>query len=119
MPDSDVDIWMARFDDPMRDVVERLRRIILHADDKVRECIKGSTPTFTYKGDLASVHADATRFASVLFHQGALIPGTYPHLIKEAGGGRSLHVVSIVEAEALRDELTAMVRSWIAMRDGR
>ncbi|MDN4478845.1 DUF1801 domain-containing protein [Demequina lignilytica] len=117
MADNEVDLWMTRYDNPMKDVVERVRRIMLHADDRVDECIKWQAPTFTYKGNIASFFPKATRHASLMFHQGALIPGTFPHLLGDGKEGRSMTFISIAEAEERRDELTAIVQAWIAMRD--
>ena len=50
MPTStDVDAWFARYDNPMKDVVQRMREIILAADPRIEECIKWQAPTFTFK----------------------------------------------------------------------
>ena len=51
---SEVDAWFERYDNPMKDVVQRLREIVLDADPRVDECIKWQAPTFTYKGNIAS-----------------------------------------------------------------
>ncbi len=117
MADNEVDVWMSRYDNPMRDVVERVRRIVLHADDRIEECIKWQAPTFTYKGNLASFYPKATSHATLMFHQGALIAGPFPHLVGSGKDGRSMSFVSIAEAEERRDELTAIVRAWIDLRD--
>lgn len=117
MRDNEVDAWMARYDNPMKDVVERIRQIMLQTDDRVAECIKWQTPTFTYKGNIASFFPKSMNHATLMFHQGALIPGEYPHL--EGGGreGRAMKIVSIAEAEERRDEITAIVQAWIKLRD--
>ncbi len=117
MNDPAVDAWMTRYDNPMRDVVERIRQIMLQADDRVEECIKWQTPTFTYKGNIASFFPKSMHHATIMFHQGALIPGTYPHLEGSGREGRAMKIVSIAEAEDRRDELTSLVQGWIAMRD--
>ncbi len=118
MPHSEVDVWMAHYDNPMRDVVERVRRIILSADDRIDECIKWQSPTFVYKGNLASFFPRAREHATLMFHHGATIPGAFPHLKGEGKEGRSMSFVSIAEAEELRDELTAIVAAWIDLQDG-
>ena len=117
MADNEVDVWMSHYDNPMRDVVERVRRIMLHADDRVTECIKWQAPTFTYKGNIASFFPKASRHATLMFHQGGLIPGDFPHLTGDGKEARSMTFVSIAEAEERRDELTAIVRAWIEQRD--
>ncbi|WP_296666481.1 DUF1801 domain-containing protein [Demequina sp.] len=117
MTDNEVDVWMSHYDNPMKDVVERVRRIVLHADDRMGECIKWQSPTFVYKGNLASFFPKATQHATLMFHHGALIPGRFPHLVGDGKEGRSMSFVSIAEAEERRDELCEIVSAWIAMRD--
>jgi hypothetical protein len=53
-----------------------------------------------------------------MFHQGAMIPGTFPRF--EGGGdtGRFMKIADLEEAEAARDELQAVVRAWCDWRDG-
>lgn len=108
---------MSRWDNPVKEVVERIRQIILASDDRIEEIIKWDTPTFVYKGDLASFFPKATHHAVVMFHHGAKIPGSFPHLEGKTSDGRVMRIVSIAEAEERRDELNAIVQSWIAWRD--
>jgi hypothetical protein len=55
MPKSkDVDAWFARYDNPMKDVVQRIREIVLGADPRIEECIKWQAPTFAFRGNLAN-----------------------------------------------------------------
>lgn len=114
---DDVDRWMGHYDNPKRDVVQRLRQIILASDDRVSECIKWSTPTFTYKGNIASVFPKTTLYATLMFHQGALIPGNFPSLIGLGQEARAMRIVSIADAEDHRDEINALVQAWIEWKD--
>jgi hypothetical protein len=113
----EVDAWFARYDNPMKDVVQRMREIILDADPRVDECIKWQAPTFTYKGNIASFFPKSKQHASLMFHQGAKIPGTFPRL--EGGGdtGRYLKVTDLDDAEAVKAELESVVRAWCDWRD--
>lgn len=115
---QDVDDWLERYDNPMKPLVERVRAIVLGADDRIGEVIKWSTPTFVYKGNLASFQPRAKQFVSILFHEGASIPGEHPLL--EGGGdhARYARIVDAAELEARRPELEAIVRAWCDARDG-
>lgn len=117
MSRDEVDLWMGHYDNPMKDVVQRLRHIILASDDRIDETLKWNTPTFTYKGNLASVFPKSTHYATLMFHHGALIPGHFPHFIGHGPEARVMKVVSIAEAEERRDELTAIVAAWIEWKD--
>ena len=117
MTSPEVDTWLTRYDNPMRDVVQRVRQIMLQSDDRLDECIKWQTPTFVYKGYLASFYPKPTSVATLIFHSGRAIPGNFPHLEAAGHDGLALRVVSIAEAEERRDELGRIVAAWIEMRD--
>jgi hypothetical protein len=113
----DVDTWLVNYDNPQKSVVARVREVILEADPRIGEVIKWSTPTFVYRGNLASFQPRAKQFASLLFHEGASIPGDFPRL---SGGGehaRYIQIVDLADAERVAAELQAVVRAWCDMRD--
>jgi hypothetical protein len=114
----EVDAWLERYDNPMKEVVLRARDVILDADPRIGETIKWSTPTFVYKGNLASFQPRAKQFASLLFHTGASIPGEHPIL---EGGGDVARYVRLADLDAVEQasaQLDAVVRSWCDARDG-
>jgi hypothetical protein len=113
----EVDAWFERYDNPMRDVVQRVREIVLDADPRIDECIKWQAPTFTYKGNLASFYPKSRQHASLMFHLGARIPGTYPRLEGSGDTSRVMKVGDLDEAEFARPELEAIVRAWCDWRD--
>jgi hypothetical protein len=113
----EVDAWFERYDNPMKPVVQRVREIVLQADPRVDECIKWQAPTFTYKGNIASFYPKSKQHASLMFHVGAQIPGTYPRLEGSGDTSRVMKVADLEEAEAARPELESIVRAWCDWRD--
>ena len=113
----EVDAWLERYDNPMKPAVQRAREILLDADPRLDETIKWSTPTFTYKGNLASFQPRAKQFVSLLFHTGASIPGDHPLL---AGGGDTARYARLDDLDAVEratPQLEAVVRAWCDARD--
>jgi hypothetical protein len=115
----DVDAWFDRYDNPLKEAVERTRQVFLDADPRIGEVIKWSTPTFVYKGNLASFQPRARQFVSLLFHTGASIPGA--HTILEGGGGtaRYARLADLDAVERARPQLEDVVRAWCDSRDER
>jgi hypothetical protein len=113
----EVDAWFATYDNPMKDVVERTREIVLEADARVDECIKWQAPTFTYKGNMASFYPKSRQHASLMFHLGARIPGDHPRLEGTGDTSRVMKLGSMEEADAARDDLARLVRAWCDWRD--
>jgi uncharacterized protein YdhG (YjbR/CyaY superfamily) len=113
----EVDAWFDRYDNPMKPVVQRIREIVLAADPRIDEMIKWQAPTFTYQGNLASFYPKSRQHASLMFHQGALIPGEHPRLEGTGDTSRVLKIQRLEDAEAARGEIEAVVRDWCAWRD--
>ena len=115
--DPAVDEWFTRTDHPLVDVMQDVRRAILAADRRITESIKWKSPTFLYRGNIASIDPKAKRQVTLLFHQGATIPGRHPHL--EGGGStaRYMRFVDRADVKRKRAGLQTAVRAWIAMKD--
>ncbi|MBI4219360.1 MAG: DUF1801 domain-containing protein [Chloroflexi bacterium] len=73
---KEVDAWFKRYANPMKDVVLRVRAIVLGADPRIEECVKWQAPTFTYRGNLASFYPKTNQHASLMFHTGRKFPGS-------------------------------------------
>lgn len=117
MPKSrEVDAWFARYENPMRDVVLRIREIILAADPRIGECIKWQAPTFTFRGNLATFYPKSKQHASLMFHMGARIPGSHPRLEGTGATSRVLKLGSVAEADHARDDIERIVRAWCDWR---
>jgi hypothetical protein len=113
----EVDAWFEAYDNPMKPVVMAVRAAILEADPRVTETIKWQAPTFIYKGNIASFFPKSKAHASLMFHKGASIPGTFANLVGDAKDGRSMKFKDIDDLAAKRAELQAVVVAWCAMMD--
>jgi hypothetical protein len=49
MASKEVDRWFEDYDNPMKEVVQRVREIIMAADEGMEETIKWQAPTFVFK----------------------------------------------------------------------
>jgi hypothetical protein len=115
---KDVDAWFERYEHPMKDAMLRVRDIVLAADERMDECIKWQSPTFTFAGNLASFNPRTKNHVSLMFHTGAAIPGDHPRL--EGGGdtARYMRITDLADAEAVRGDLEAIVKSWCELTGG-
>lgn len=113
-----VDAWMAAYDNPMKKVVEAVRRVMLEADPRIEETIKWQAPTFTYKGNLASFFPKSRAHASLMFHKGGEIAGDFPSLEGEGKEARTMKFKDVADVAAKTAELQAIVSAWCRMRDG-
>ncbi len=115
-PHSEVDHWFDEYDNPHKDAMLRIRSIILE-DGRISETIKWKTPTFVYRGNMASFNPRSKKHVSLLFHTGASIPGNHPRL---GGGGdtaRYMTFADLDDVEAAADDLRAVTRAWCDSRE--
>src|SRR5215475_4838436 len=113
----EVDAWFARYENPMKDVVLRVREIVLAADPRMDECIKWQAPTFTYKGNLASFFPKSKQHASLMFHIGAQIPGKHALLEGTGSTSRVMKLGSVADANKAKAGIEKIVRAWCDWRD--
>jgi hypothetical protein len=114
----DVDAWFETYANPQKAVVDRVRQIILDAHPRITESVKWSTPTFSYRGNLVSFQPRATKFVSLLFHEGASIPGDHPRLEGDGPHVRTMRFADLADAEQGALDLHAVVRAWCDAREG-
>jgi hypothetical protein len=115
---AEVEAWFKQLDHPLKDAMLLVRKVILGADRRVTETIKWKSPTFMFEGNIASIDPRARKHVSLLFHQGAKIPGKHPGL--EGGGdtARYMRFGDLDEVEAKRADLEAAIRAWCEMKSG-
>jgi len=112
----EVDAWFARYDNPQKDLVDAVRRVVLDTDDRVTETIKWQAPTFIYRGNIASFFPKSKAHVSLMFHTGASLPD--PHGLLEGEGAVS-RVAKFIDADDLerkKPALQELVRAWVASR---
>lgn len=113
----EVDKYLKEKQHPLTKEIKRVREIILEVDADVKECIKWSSPTFTYKGNMASFFMNAKKHVSLMFHKGALIEDPSGLLVGDGKEGRSAKFDSLEEIEKRKGDLQKVVRTWIKLRD--
>jgi hypothetical protein len=114
----EVDAWFEDLDHPQREAMLRARDVVLGADPRVTETIKWKCPTFMFEGNIVSIQPQAKQHVSLLFHQGARIPGKHPLLQGGGGTARYMRFADLDDVEAKRAELEAAIRAWCEMRSG-
>ncbi|WP_020388367.1 DUF1801 domain-containing protein [Kribbella catacumbae] len=112
-----VDKWLDDADHPLDVILRRAREIILEADARVTESIKWQTPTFAFKGNIASFNP-SRNVVSIMFHRGAEIPGDHPRLQGDGRLVRTMRFTELTQLEAGRADLQAAVRAWCEWKSG-
>jgi hypothetical protein len=111
----EVEAWFAEYDHPAKDAMLRVRELIL-GDDRMAETIKWKSPTFVYKGNMASFNPRTKAHVSLMFHTGATIPGSHPRL--EGGGetARYMKFADLDDVQQARTDLERIVAAWCDSR---
>lgn len=112
-----VDTYLQKKEHPMTAEIQRVREIILAADDRIEEAIKWSSPTFIYKGNIASFFMNAKKFVSLMFHKGALINDQSGLLDGDGKEARVARFENMDDIEQKKEALEGVIKAWIAMQD--
>ena len=118
MATAEVDAWFAEYQHPLIETMQLARKIMLESSSELEECVKWKSPTFTYKGNLASFNPRTKKHVSLMFHTGAKISGDFPSLEGSGETARYMKFHSVEEVEACRNELGRIVRAWVTLQDG-
>lgn len=114
---AEVDRWFDAKGHPLDAVMRRARDIILGADERITESIKWQTPTFAYRGNIASFNP-SKKLVSIMFHRGAEIPGDHPRLEGDGKLVRTMRFTDLEQLERGRADLEAVVRAWCEWKSG-
>ncbi|MDN5212230.1 DUF1801 domain-containing protein [Fulvivirgaceae bacterium BMA12] len=113
----EVDKYLEKKNHPMTAEIQKVREIILATDERVEEVIKWSSPTFMYKGNIASFFMNAKKFVSLMFHKGALIQDKNGLLEGDGKEARVARFESMEDIEQKQQALQAVIKEWINMQD--
>lgn len=112
-----VDKFLKNKNHPLNNEIQKVREIILETDERIEEAIKWSSPTFMYKGNIASFFMNAKKFVSLMFHKGAAIKDNSGLLEGEGKESRVARFNDLADIEKKRDALQEIFREWIRMQD--
>lgn len=112
----DVDIWFETYVNPHKELVMEIRKYILSLDNKISECIKWQTPTFTFNGNIASFNPRSKKHVSLMFHTGAKIPGKFENLQMSGDTAAYMTFLDKEDFEKKKESLGNVVKSWIAWK---
>ncbi len=114
---KEVDKFLQEKSHPLTAEIEQVRKIILDADPRMEECIKWSSPTFMYKGNMASFFMNAKKFVSLMFHKGAQLPNSSGLLSGDGKEARVARFEDSSDISAKEEALKSLVKEWIDFRD--
>ncbi|MCI5059073.1 MAG: DUF1801 domain-containing protein [Flavobacteriales bacterium] len=112
-----VDEYLLKKAHPLDREIQLVRSIIMDVDPKIEETIKWSSPTFMYKGNMASFFMNAKKHVSLMFHKGALINDDSGLLEGDGKEGRVAKFSSVEDIEDKKEALTNVVKEWMRMQD--
>ncbi len=113
----EVDEYLKKKNHPLTSEIQRVREIIMATDNKISETIKWSSPTFMYKGNIASYFMNAKKHVSLMFHKGATIHDPSGLLEGDGKEARTAKFFDMEDIESKKEALESAIREWIRMQD--
>lgn len=112
-----VDQYLKEKKHPLTAEIQAVREIILSAHKGIEETIKWSSPTFIYKGNMASYFMNAKNHVSLMFHKGALIKDKTGLLEGDGKEGRTAKFTDLADIKKKKKDLQAVVKEWVKLMD--
>ena len=113
----DVDAFLADLDHPLKAELEAVRSTILGASPRIEEGIKWKSPTFMYRGNMASIDPRSKEHVLLMFHTGASIDDPDGVLEGDGNVARYVRFTDASDVKQKRRALTAVVKAWVRMKD--
>lgn len=107
-----VDEWFADTKNPMADVMQAVRAIILE-DEDVSEVVKYRAPAFEYDGIMCYFNWSAKKRASLIFPSGRSIQGEFEHFEDGSNIQRMMYFDSLEDVDAKADALRDIIGAYI------
>lgn len=114
-----VDEYLKKKKHPLNEEIQLVREIILSTHKDIEETIKWSSPTFIYKGNMASYFMNAKKHVSLMFHKGALINDKTGLLQGDGKEARTAKFESMADIKKRKKDLQTVVKEWMKMQDGK
>ncbi len=114
---SAVDEYLEKKGHPLTAEIQRVREIIMNTHHDMEETIKWSSPTFMYKGNMASFFMNAKKHVSLMFHKGAMIPDDTGLLEGDAKEGRTAKFANMEDIEVKKEALQSVTLAWMKLMD--
>ena len=115
--DPDVDAFVTELQHPLEAAIDAVRDVVLGVDPRIAETIKWKSPTFMFQGNIASIEPRSKKQVSVLFHQGAKLPGKHPLLEGGSGTVKYLRFADEADVKRKRKDLEEAIRAWIVLEE--
>ena len=111
---AEIDRWFREKKPKGKPAMQRVREIILGADDRMIERVQYGTITFVCKDNMASFVQVANRHVTLMFNRGQLIQdkAKHPHLEGTGPNARFMRFADLKEAADRAAELRDLTRRW-------
>jgi len=111
---AEIDRWFREKKPKGEPAMQRVREIILGADDRMIERVQYGTITFACKDNMASFVQVANKHVTLMFNRGQLIQdkAKHPHLEGTGPNARFMRFADLKEAADRAAELRDLTQRW-------
>jgi hypothetical protein len=116
-----VDTFLDEKAHPMRAEIDRLRQVVLSADERIDEAVKWGGPTFVLAGgraNLATITLRGRSAVTLFFQEGASLPDQHGLLSGDAAHVRTTRFESLADIDEAADALGEIVRTFCDANGG-
>lgn len=97
--------------------MRHVREVLLGADPRISEYIKYGSLLLGYEGDFVSFVQTQKKTVSLMFNNGAKIPGRFPRLEGSGPNARFMRFAEIAQVDKRAKELRDIAVAWCDLMD--
>lgn len=113
---AEVERWFAEKKLGSEPAARRVREVFLEADPRLSDYIKYGTLVIGFEGDMVSFVQTAKKTVSLMFNNGAKIPGRFPHLEGNGPNARFMKFADVAEVNARAAEMMRIAKAWCDLK---
>jgi hypothetical protein len=113
---TEVNQYIEKLAEPIQEITETLREIILETSPALMEEYKWSMPNYTYKGLICYLQASKNH-VNLGFQKGNLLQEKYPHLPLQGSGKTMRHIRVKKQEEIKAEEFSQLIQAAVELNE--
>ena len=104
-------------DHPLKKEMIKVITIIQNANPKIESSIKWGGPSFSFKGDMATINPKIKNYVIVIFHKASLFNDDFGFLEEQTKGKAYAKFYNMEDVEKHADGLKKAVNAWVTLME--
>ncbi|WP_231426212.1 DUF1801 domain-containing protein [Pedobacter sp. Leaf250] len=112
-----IQTFLNMLDHPLKQEMIEVVNIISNANSKIEGDIKWGGPSFSFKGDMATINPKIKNYVIVIFHKASLLNNDFGFLEEQTKGKAYAKFYTMEDVRKHADNLKKAVNAWVTLME--